>query len=123
MSEPTLENILANPAAFGLPTFHEFAKDPDAYSDSKNDRLGRVDRSSVIFKNLIEKQVYKIAGFEVKTLEEVDRIAREENIDLLQCKLVPEVAPTVAGKCNVVLEFKPKSQIVDNEGNNYSRAI
>ena len=90
----------------GAPTFEQFCKNPDKYrkiTQSVNEVLGGVDKSSQIFKELISKQVYEIRGFRVKTLEEVERIANDHNIPL--DKYTAEIEPQGGGKCDVVVRF------------------
>jgi hypothetical protein len=122
-SELTVENVLANPKAFGFPTVQEFARNPDKYRDTLNAKMGRLDQSTQTFKHLVERQTYKIAGFEVKTLEEVERIAKGEGIDLKGCKFCPQVIPTVGGKCRIVIEFRATtlSRILDAMGSPFRK--
>lgn len=114
----TVEELLGNPRKYGFPTFAEFAKNPDKFRTSSDDRLARVDESTQTFKHIVERQTYKILGYKVKTLEEVERIAKNEGFDLKNCKFVPQVIPTTAGKCEIIVEFRAAkvSKILDAFG-------
>lgn len=120
----SVEDVLANPHKYGFPTIQEFAANPDKYRESLSKRLARVDQSSAVFKNSLERQTYKIAGFKVKTLEEVERIAREEGINLADCNFAPQVLPgSMPGKVEIMVEFKVKttSKLLDLLGRPFKK--
>lgn len=120
----TVEEVLANPGKYGVPTVQEFAKNPDKWRDTLDKKLARFDQSTQTFKNIVEKQTYKIAGYEVRTLEEVERIARDEGIRLLDCNFAPQIVPSGNnGKCKIVVEFRRKglSRILDFAGRPFKR--
>lgn len=120
----TVDDVLANPGKFGVPTFEEFSKNPAKYRDSVQARLGRIDKSSVTLNGLIEKQTYKVAGYECKTLEEAERIAKNEGIDLMRCKLCPQIVQgSMAGKYRIIVELKMPtySRIMDQFGKFFRR--
>lgn len=123
--EITVENVLANPSKYGFPTFQEFARKPAQWRDTLDDKLARFDGSSKLFKNLVEKQTYKISGYEVDTLEQVEHIAKNEGIDLNGCKFCPQVLPQGNGKCRIVVEFKRQgmSRILDFMGRPFRKKL
>ena len=107
----TVEKLMADPAKYGFPTFAQFCRTPEKWRpDTEDDRLARVDRSTQTFKAIVSKQVYRVAGYDVATLEEAQRIARNEGVDLSKCKLCPLVVPEPGGKCKIVVEFLPKTE-------------
>lgn len=116
----TAEDIMRDPNKYGVPTIHQFARNPEKYFDSNEDRMGRIDKSSELLKDVVEKQWYKLGKWKVDSLEKIERIAKEEGIDLANCKLCPQIVPSVAGKCDIIVEFKPKlaSRILDMFGRN-----
>lgn len=104
-----VEDIMADPTRFGLPTFDEFKKNPDAYKKREDQELISADGSSQVFRKLINKQRYAVNGYECKSLEEVERVARAEGIwDNLA--FVPQIIPIGAGKCDILIHFVSKDR-------------
>lgn len=112
----TVEDLLSNPRRFGFPTFAEFSQNPDKYRYTLSERLGQIDQSTKVFKNLVQKQRYRLGRHVVKTLEEIERIAKEEGIDLMRCKLAPVVERHAGGKVDIEVEFVPDTGLLTDKG-------
>ena len=112
-----IEEVMANPAALGLPTFEQFKRSPQFYKEKfgivKDDDFACVDKADAKFKPLIKKQRYFFDGFECKSLEEVERVANSNGVPIDQLKWAPEIVPLVGGKCEVHVHFKtPLIQVI-----------
>lgn len=96
-----------------FPTFDEFRKNPDKWRERPEEILEAVDSSSHTFRDVIKRQVYFWRDtHECKSLEQVERIAREEGYDLSGLEMEPLVRPLHGSLANhdmeVVIRFWPK---------------
>jgi hypothetical protein len=105
------EDILEDPTKFGMPTFDEFRRSPEKYLGRDDERFSEVDRGSVLIQNLIQKHIYVIEGYRCKSLEEVERVAADMGIPIRELDYRPQIRPTGAGKCDVVVQFVPMREI------------
>jgi hypothetical protein len=112
----SVEDLFSNPHAFGFPTFAEFAKEPDKYRYTLNERLGHIDKSVHNFRELVQKHRYRLGSWCVDTLEEIERIAKSEGVDLMRCKLAPVVERHAGGKVDIEIEFVPDTGVLDAGG-------
>lgn len=103
---------MADPKAYGMPTFDEFCKSPDSFRLRPDHVLASVDNGAENLKHLIKTQKYEIDGVKCRTLEEVERVARNEGIDLGKLKMKPELEKTTAGKLEVIVRFVSKDLYV-----------
>lgn len=74
-----LETVMVNPKEFGCPTFQEFASNPDKWRRPTNELMGAIAGSSQALKRLKEHRYY-FEGIPCKSLEDAERIAREEGV-------------------------------------------
>lgn len=100
--------IFDNPTDYGMPTFEEFAQNREKYMGNEDDRLREVDRGSQSMKN-VKRHIYEIEGYRCKSLEEVERIAASQGINLRELDYRPEVTQAGAGKFDVIVRFVSKS--------------
>lgn len=61
--------------------------------------------------NSINKVVYEIFGYKVKTTEEVERIARDYGVSLADLKPFPEFVSCVAGKGDLKIRLMTSEQL------------
>jgi len=105
-----LEDLLNNPARFGLPTFEEFCLNPDRYFAKETDILDCVDESGHILRksNLIKGQVYELEGYRCDSLEKVQDLATEMGIKLSELDMKPDLQKDLAGKYLIHIKFTRK---------------
>lgn len=90
-----LADVSKNPKKYGLPTFEEFAKNPDKYRLKKEYALDAIDKGTSLFRN-VSHHVYKIktkSGMIYdcgESLEKAQYIAKQEGFDLTELKCCPE---------------------------------
>lgn len=113
-SQWDLDDLLDAPHKYGLPTFEEFAKNPEKYKGGVEQLFEVVDKGSNQLNRLIRKHEYRILGYKCKTLEEVQKIMNAEGIKLDEVTLVPELVRESAGKLTVIVEFKLKGVLKPN---------
>ena len=111
-----INELLKDPKKFGFPTFSEYANNPDKYVFTAGERLGHIDKSTHAFRHLVQKHRYRLGAWNVDTLEEIERIAKNEGVDLLKCKLAPTVIRNPGGKVDIEIEFVPDTGILDAGG-------
>ena len=77
--ETTLEDLMADPKAYGAPTFEEYKKDPMKYTV---DKLAMIDRSTTLLRKNMRRQTYEVFGVRCNTLERATSVAKEHGIVL-----------------------------------------
>ena len=106
-SDEKLYDVITNPEKHGMPTFDQFAANPEAWKKTLSQEWGRIDESSKLFKNRVEKQTYKIKGYTFDTLEKCESVMKDMGINPLHCTIKPQVIPQIGGKCTIEVEFIP----------------
>lgn len=103
----TLDDIISNPKDFGAPTFEEFAKNPEKWKFASEHVLNMVDVGSLgPLKKFIAKQTYEIAGYKCDSLEEVERIAKNEGYDIRFLEINPQVIKEGGDKYSIHVVFQ-----------------
>lgn len=102
-TRPEFEDMMMDPRKFGAPTFEEFKRNRQKYLGRSDDTLSSIDKGSQNLARYVKKHVYEIAGHRCKTLEEVERIARDYNIPLGEFRA--ECLPLGGGKCDILVKF------------------
>lgn len=97
----------------GFPTFEEFKKNPDKWRPRSEEILESADRSSISYRARLGKQSYMWKDqIECKTLEQLQRICKEEGYDPLNLEMRPILKPRGGtGKdrrTDLVIQFWPK---------------
>ena len=103
----TIEDLMVDPKSFGAPTFEEFAKNPDKWRLAKERIFDQVDVGSLgPLKNFIAKQTYEIAGYKCSSLEEVERVAKNEGYDIRFLEIAPQIVKEGADKYSIHVVFQ-----------------
>ena len=113
MNLENFDDLVKDPKKYGLPTFEEFCKNPKAFRKNPEESFLHAETGSTIFyKNV--KHRWFIDGFECKSLEEVERIARDQGYEISDLDLEPEIIPAGGGKAEFHVKFvnKPKGRII-----------
>lgn len=107
-----------DPTKLGMPSFDEFAKNPEKYMGREDDRLSEADVGASQVKHLVKRHIYEIEGYRCKTLEEVERVARNQGIPIRELDYRPSMVQAGAGKYDIIVKFVPKEMAqVRNEWN------
>lgn len=104
----TVDDILADPSQYGLPTFEQFAKNPEAYIGKEDEKLAFADAGSTILKNYVQRHIYEIDGYPCKSLVEVERIAKSQGYNLRELEYTLDILPNVGQKCDILIKFHKK---------------
>lgn len=65
----------------GMPSFQEFAANPDRWRGRTDEIFESAQNGSVLLKHMIEKHIYYFEHFRVEKLEHVERIISDEGLD------------------------------------------
>jgi hypothetical protein len=106
-----IDDILEKPSRFGLPTFEEFKKNPEKYLGRDDEALASVDEAGFMLKNILKRVKFEIEGYRCKTLEEVERVAKNQGIPLKELDYYAQLVPQGGGNCDVVVKFMSKSDL------------
>jgi len=105
--ETTLDDLMADPEAYGAPSFSQYSLNPERY-ESMSQSLEVVDQSSKSLRHLLQKQTYEVFGVKCKTIERAESVAKDHGYNLRQMVPCPQVIPVGAGYCEINVVFTPK---------------
>ena len=112
ISNEVMHDLFTNPKKYNAPTYEEFCANKEAWKETLSKAWGRIEQSSVLFKNSIGKQYYKFKGYRFETLEKVESVIWDHGVNPLHCEIKPQVIPNIGGKCDVCVEFvEPRKSI------------
>lgn len=111
----SFDELLADPAKFGAPTFDEFRKSPDSYMKKEDQILERADAGSKVMRDNVRHHLYELCGIKCESPEQLERIAKDEGISLYECEMQPEILPLVGGQCDILVRIVPKKKEVGSE--------
>lgn len=115
----TMNDLQANPKAYGLPTFEEFQKNPDLWRAKKDASFSALDAgfASSKMQNILKKAKFKIHGKSVPSLEYAERAIMDYGYTIEDLKLTDgqksklkfemNMIPQGAGKYDVEVNFLP----------------
>lgn len=92
-----------------IPTFEEYKKNRSRFLGRDDETLIQADVGSTALAKQAVKYIYEIEGYRCRSLEEVERVAASQGIPMRDLDYRPVAIPTVAGKCEVLVRFLPKS--------------
>jgi len=92
----------------GFPTFDQFAKNPDKYRKRDDDKFAEVDKGGKDINAVVQKHIYEIDGYRCNSLEEVERVAKNQGIPIETLDYQPEIVPNSGQKCDLYIKFVPK---------------
>lgn len=111
--------IVEDPHKFGAPTFEEFAANPEFYrkkffGDGAESALVAADGKSELLAKYETKRVFELwtgtRQFKFEKLEELQKAAFNEGIDLRSLVIVPEILPEAGQKCKILVRFMTREQ-------------
>lgn len=118
-SNMDFDKVMADPKKYGMPTFAEFAKNPAQWKLAKDHLFSAISNGSKTMSQFIEDQEYEFMGYKSKSLEEMERIVKNEGYELHDLEMKPRFVDVgnVKGKLLVELKVKKrKSNLVGPDG-------
>lgn len=104
------DDVFDDPKKFGMPTFEEFKKNREKYLAPYDDVMRQVDRGSTHLSKITKKYFYEFEGCRCRSLEEVERIARDHGVSLQELGYTAEIMPIGGGKCDILVKFISKAE-------------
>lgn len=116
-TEDMSDDVIMNPHKYGMPTFAEFARDPEKYLGRPDEVLALADEGCSILRKgkALRRHQYEIEGYKCKTIEEVQKVAAQQGIPLETLDYRPQVLPQGCGKFDILVRFVPKDQIEERQ--------
>jgi hypothetical protein len=115
LADASFEDVMNDPTAFGMPTFDEFARNPETLLGKADERLQEVDRGSTNLNKVVKRHIYEIEGYRCRTLEEVERVAKSMGINLKEMDYQPQMEPNTSGKFDIKVKFVSKAERIKRE--------
>ena len=110
IEDATWEEFSTNPEAFGFPSLERWKTEREKYLGREDDTLASADKGSTLLSKSVKRHVYEIEGYRCKNLEEVERVAREQGINLKALDYRPQLVQAGAGKYDIIVRFVSKTQ-------------
>lgn len=105
-----LQDVMANPGAYGMPTLQEYMDSPDKYRGRDDDRFSEAEKGAHNLKRVTKKIIHEIEGYRCKNLEEVERIAKSQGIPVKDLDYQPSVQQAGAGKYDIIVRWVSKQK-------------
>lgn len=109
IEDATWEEFSANPERFGFPSFDRWEKEREKYLGKDDEILASADKGSELLSRSVKRHIYELEGYRCKNLEEVERVAREQGINLKGLDYRPQLVQAGAGKYDVIVRFVSKT--------------
>ena len=110
IEDATWDEFSTKPEAFGFPSLERWKTEREKYLGRDDDTLASADKGSTLLSKSVKRHVYEIEGYRCKNLEEVERVAREQGINLKALDYRPQLVQAGAGKYDIIVRFVSKTQ-------------
>lgn len=110
IEDATWEEFSSNPERYGFPSLDQWAKQREKYLGTEDDILASADKGSTLLSRSVQRHIYELEGYRCKNLEEVERVAREQGINLKGLDYRPQLVQAGAGKYDIIVRFVSKGQ-------------
>lgn len=94
----------------GAPSFEEFKRNRDKYMGRPDDVLSSVDQGGTMLKGYMKKVRYELEGYRCATLEEVERVASSQGIELSDLDYRAVCVPQSGYTCDILVKFMTKAE-------------
>lgn len=112
----TIEDLMANPAAYGVPTFKQFQKAKEKFFGREDDQMISLTEGPQNFRRDLQKIIYKVHGVQLASEEEVEKALKDHGYSLADINLEKrdtrlkkdiQVHPKGGGKYDIIVNFLP----------------
>lgn len=110
LKDVTFEEFAANPEVFGFPKFENWENERTKFIGADDEILSSADHGSDNLRRVVHRHIYEIEGYRCKNLEEVERVAQNQGINLKALDYRPQLVQAGAGKYDVIVKFVSKDQ-------------
>jgi len=114
--DTTIDDLLADPHAFGLPTIEEYAQVRDKLWGNNDDAMVALTEGPNTFRRDLKRIIYQVNGLQLASEEEVERALADHGYSLADIDLENrdsklkkqiEMIPLGGGKYDIVINFCP----------------
>lgn len=109
-SELTIDDLIANPTKYGVPSFGQFKKNRQLYMGREDESMSQVSNGSKVLGKYVKNHRYYFGVYKCHTLEEVERTALNHGIPLSDLVYVPELIPTGGQWADMKVTFMSKEE-------------
>jgi hypothetical protein len=105
--EFTVDDILARPHKYGLPTFAEYVKKREQILDRSGDLISQIDagKTALNESGYLRKIKFQYGKHVADSMEKFERILDSEGIDIADLEIMPRVIPEGSYKCTIIVEY------------------
>lgn len=110
-----IDDILANPRAYGMPTFEEFSRNPDKYRKQRDELFATIeDGAKTDLRKVVRRHRYKFGEYTVDSIEKLQAVLTDEGLTEDTVTWKPQVIPLQdgSGKCDILHEITRKSRLI-----------
>lgn len=107
----SIADLIKNPEKYGFCSFAEFRKNKEKWKFSAERIFEAVQAAGVAHKKRLKKLRYEVNGHRAETLEQVQRIAREEGMDMNTLDIWPEIIDLGGQWCDILVKFMSRTEI------------
>ena len=111
LQEAAIQDMVHTPSKFGAPTFEQFKANRDHYVGREDDIMTKVDRGSELLKSRIKKYKFEVFNYRCKTLEEAEKVIRNNGFKLSDMEMAPELIPLNSYDCDMLVRFVLKESV------------
>jgi hypothetical protein len=107
-----IDELMRNPTKFGAPSFEQFCKNREKWFGKETDVLDRLVNSSdgSTARNSARRLKHEILGYRTTKLEEVERIALENGINLRSLEYCAAFQPLGGGEADILVKWMTKDE-------------
>ena len=105
-----MDDIFDNPTKYNMPTFEEFKKNYEFWTGRADEKFSQVDKGSQHLAKYVKKHLFEIEGHRCKSLEEVEKIARDSGIPIKDLDYKAEIVPLGGGECDILVKFVSQNE-------------
>jgi len=118
-TDATVQDILRDPAKYGVPTLAEFMANPEKWRGKSEQWFEAIDKGSSNLARKIKKQYYTLKGYRVDSLEALERLAGNMGYDYTKLVPQPQVRDLGGQWCDLeVVMVDPAEQKAKEEQTN-----
>lgn len=107
----SIADLIKDPKKYGFCTFEEYRKDKKRWQFNAEQIFEIVQGAGTNHKKSLKKLRFEVNGHRAETLEQVQRIAREEGLDMRTLDIWPEIIDLGGQWCDILVKFMPREEV------------
>ena len=111
LNDAAIQDMMSDPSKYGAPTFEQFKANRDRYIAREDHLFQQVERGSEMLKSRIKKYKFEVFNYRCKTLEEAEKVIRNNGFKLSDMEMAPELIPLNSYDCDMLVKFVLKESV------------